>query len=179
MSFFERKAKPIPKEPVPIFEVGKATPVDTDGRPIQVPMTATEVRLRRGESLAGTSSSGWTTTSTSRTGGGTEYTLRSTAISSSRLSTTGAGTTWTTTSTSPLTVSAVGTDGFIHPSREQFNVYTLLDGVTEGLYLRISENYYVLVSEVGQPNPSVTYHHNMTVTLVGNLLDWAMEAIDE
>ena len=156
MNIFKKKAKPIPN---PIFEMGVAP--DKTGKPtladvgitvapVSVPMTATEVRNRMART---------TFTSTG---------------------TTGAGTAWTTTSTtSPWTISITDTDGFIHPAKEQFNVYTILDGVTEGLYLRISENYYVLVSEVGQPNPSVTYHHNMTVTLVGNLLDWAMEAIDE
>ena len=154
MNIFKKKAKPIPN---PIFEMGVAP--DKTGKP-----TLADVGITVAPVLVPMTA--------------TEVRRRMGTLGST-LSTTGAGTAWTTTSTSPLTVSAVGTDGFIHPYKEQFNVYTLLDGVTEGLYLRISENYYVLVSEVGQPNPSVTYQHNMTVTLVGNLLDWAMEALNE
>ena len=157
MSIFKKKAKPIPN---PIFEMGVAP--DKTGKPtladvgitvapVSVPMTATEVRRRLG-------------------------TLGST------LSTTGAGATWTTTSTTgPWTTTitpAVATDGFTDPPKEEFNVYKLTGLPEVGLYLRLEGNYYCPLADVGQPTPNIAFA-NVGVELVGNLLDWAMEAIDE
>ena len=142
MSFFSKKAKP------------KTTAIDMEVAARAVDMTATEVRLRRGESLAGTVTGGWTTTSTA--GPGVTGPWASTS----------SGTAWTLGSISPVS-----------PQRETFNVYRC--EVYDGLLLRINGDSYIKLGEVGEPNPAIHIVSSDLVTLVGNLLDWAMEALHE
>ena len=158
MSFFERKAK--------------HTTIDTgiEAAARAVEMTATEIRYRREEvaRMAG-----------SATGDGrTKYTMfpSGAPVTSTSISTASPGITgpWVSTTGSSAWTMAVSP---VSPQRETFNVYRC--EVYDGLLLRINGDSYIKLGEVGEPNPAIHIVSSDLVTLVGNLLDWAMEALHE